>query len=60
MPRADSHSREEFGVKEVKNLDDFGRRHTKLILMLTLAIAAAVTLILLSQTEAPAVLYQIF
>jgi hypothetical protein len=44
----------------MKKMDDFGQRHPKLMLMFTLAVAAIVTLILLSQSEAPAILYQAF
>lgn len=44
----------------MNRLDQFGRRHIGLTLLLTLALAILVTVILLSQSEAPAVLYQAF
>jgi hypothetical protein len=43
-----------------RRLDEVGRRHGGLMLAFTLAVAAVVTVVLLSSSEAPVVLYQAF
>lgn len=43
-----------------QRLDDFGRRHGGLMVAFTLAVAAVVTVALLSSSDAPVVLYQAF
>jgi hypothetical protein len=44
----------------MNKIDDFGRRHPRLALALTMAVAVVVTLILLGQSQAPVVLYRAF
>ena len=58
MPGADSDSSE--GAQAMNKIDDFGRRHPRLALALTMAVAVVVTLILLGQSQAPVVLYRAF
>ena len=44
----------------LEKLDDFGRRHPWLMLILVIIMAAVVTPILLYMNEGPVVLYQAF
>jgi hypothetical protein len=41
-------------------LDDFGRRHPRLMLLAVMVLASLVTVLLLAKSEGPVVLYQRF